>query len=95
MLADEIKASYGPDQESLARVVAIGLDLALNDIDKSFYEWAKNENIISYQSVVIEWIEENPLSHNNLDLAPVGNYVILSSLSSETFKRRWHDDRQS
>lgn len=87
-LADEIMASYGPDQKSLARVVAIGLDLALDEIDKSFYDWAKNENIITDQTVVIEWVEKNPMSHNNLNFAPVGNYMTLSSLSSETFKRR-------
>lgn len=88
MLADEIMIRIGPDQESLARVVAIGLDLAINDIDKSFYEWAKNENMISDHSVVIEWIVENPLSHGNLKFAPVGNYMTLFSLSSETFIRR-------
>ena len=88
MLGDEIMAQYGPDKESLARVVAIGIDLAIDGIDKSFYSWAKSEGIINKDTVVIEWIEENPLAHNDPNYAPVGNYMTLQSICCETFVRR-------
>jgi hypothetical protein len=93
MLGDEIMASYGPEQESLARVVAIGLDLAEQNIDRKFYDWAKAEGIISNESVIIEWRDENPLAHNDPDYSPVGNYMTLSSLCCETFIRRSGDER--
>lgn len=88
MLGDEIMASYGPEQESLARVVAIGLDLAVESIDRKFHDWAKEEGIISAESVVIEWRDENPMAHNDSNYSPVGNYMTLSSLCCETFIRR-------
>jgi hypothetical protein len=72
ILGDEIMVSSGPEQESLSRVVAIGLDLATEDIDRKFYDWAKEEGIITDTSIVIEWIDENPLAHNDPNYAPVG-----------------------
>jgi hypothetical protein len=92
MLGDEIMASYGPKQESLARVVAIGLDLAVENIDRQFYGWAKEEKIISDESVIIEWKDENPMAHNDPNYSPVGNYMTLSSLCCETFIRRSSDE---
>lgn len=95
MLGDEIMASYGPEQESLARVVAIGLDLAVQNIDRKFYDWAKAEGIISSESVIIEWRDENPLANNNPNYSPVGNYMTLSSLCCETFIRRGGDEHSA
>ena len=88
MLGDEIMVQYGPNQESLARVVAIGLDFVVPDIDGSFYSWAKSEAIIDKDTVVIEWIASNPLSHNDLNYAPVDNYMTLQSICCERFIRR-------
>jgi hypothetical protein len=93
MLGDEIMASYGPEQESLARVIAIGLDLAVENIDRKFYDWAKEEGIISDESVIIEWKDENPMAHNDPNYSPVGNYMTLSSLCCETFIRRGSDEQ--
>ena len=88
MLGDEIIVEYGPGQEALARVVAIGMDLVIDGIDQGFYSWAKSEAIIDKDTVVVEWIDTNPLSHNNPDYAPVGNYMTLQDICCETFIRR-------
>lgn len=88
MLGDEIMVGYGPDHESLARVVAIGKDLAVDEIDQEFYSWAKSEAIIDKDTVVIEWLDANPLSHNDPTYAPVGNYMTLQTLCCEKFIRR-------
>ncbi len=88
MLGDMIMVSYGPDQESLARVVAIGIDMAANDIDESFYSWAKSESFIDKNTVVVEWIGSTPLAHSDPNYAPVGNYMTLQSVCSEKFIRR-------
>lgn len=82
-LGDEVAVSYGPEKQALSRVVAIGLTLASDDIDRSFYDWAKDEGILTDRSVVIEWIDENPLAHDDPQYAPVGNYMTLSSLCDE------------
>ena len=88
MLGDEILVQYGPGEESLARVVAIGLNQAAENIDQSFYKWAKSEGIIEEGSVVVEWLQTNPLAHTDPKLAPVGPYMTLSSVCCETFVRR-------
>ena len=95
MLGDEIMASYGPEEEALARVVAIGLDSAVENIERQFYDWVKEEGIISDESVIIEWMDENPLAHNDPNYAPVGNYMTLASLCSETFIRRSSDEHRT
>jgi hypothetical protein len=88
MLGDEIMVQYGPDQESLARVVAIGTDSVIDEIDQGFYSWAKSESIIDKNTVTIEWVGANPLSHNDPNYAPVGNYMTLQSICYERFIRR-------
>ncbi len=88
MLYDVITVGYGPDQESMARVVAIGADLAIDEIDQAFYSWAKREGIINEETVVIEWLGVNPLGHDDPNYAPVGNYMTLQCLCLERFVRR-------
>lgn len=88
MIGDIIEVGYGPDQQALARVIAIGLTLVSDEVDKSFYEWAKDEQVISDQSVIVEWVKENPLANENPKYAPVANYMTLSSLCEERFLRR-------
>lgn len=87
-MGDEILVTCGPEKKSLGRVIAIGLDLVWCGIDKSFYDWAKKDKVINDDTVVIEWIEENPFAHNNPKYAPTGNYMTLSSVCCETFVRR-------
>jgi len=88
MLGDEIMVGHGPQNESLARVVAIGTDQAIQGIDRHFYSWAKGERIIDKDTVVVEWIGANPLAHDDPKYAPVGNYMTLQGLCCETFVRR-------
>jgi hypothetical protein len=88
MLGDEIMVVYGPGQEALARVVAIGLDLVIDDIDQGFYSWAKSVANIDEDTIVIEWLEANPLIHADPNHAPIGNYMILQTICCETFIKR-------
>ena len=88
MLGDEIMVQYGPGQESLARIVAIGTDLVIDEIDQGFYSWAKSESIIDENTVTVEWVDANPLVHNDPNYAPVGNYMTLQSICCERFVRR-------
>jgi len=88
MLGDEIMVGCGPNLDSLARVVAVGTDLVIDEIDMGFCSWAKSEGIINKESVVIEWLESNPLEHNDPKYAPVGNYMTLQAICCERFIRR-------
>jgi hypothetical protein len=88
MLGDEIMVSYGLDQESLARVVAIGSELAVDEIDQDFYSFAKKEGMIDKSTIVIEWLYKNPLDNDDSAHARNGNYLTLQCLCCEKFVRR-------
>jgi hypothetical protein len=88
LLGDEIMVQYGPNQKSMARVVAIGFNDTSDDIDQSFFSWAKDTGIITDETVVVQWIDQNPLSHHDPKYAPVGNYMTLQSVCCEQLIRR-------
>lgn len=86
--------SPNPEIQSLARVVAIGLHSAVESIDPTFYTWAKEGGVIDENTIVIEWIGENPLAHEDSTRAQVGNYMILDSINSGKFVRRGDNWRE-
>ncbi len=88
MLGDEIMVEHSLGQKSLARVIVIGEDLVIDEIDKRFYSWAKSEGIIKSSTVVVEWIGANPLEHNDPNYSPVSKYLILDSLCCEKLLRQ-------
>ena len=45
-------------------------------LEKSFLDWVLKDNILDEDSIVVDWIEKNPLEHSNPDYAPVGNYMF-------------------
>jgi hypothetical protein len=65
-----------PNGESKARVVMLGDTYAHADIDEQFLSWVKESRTLRASSVVIEWLEENPLAHQDPNYAPVGNYMF-------------------
>ena len=88
MLGDEIMVGHGPQKESLARVIAIGTNQAIQGLDPSVYSGAKGAGIIDQDTVVVEWVEANPLAHNDPRYAPVGTYMTSQGLGCDTFVRR-------
>jgi hypothetical protein len=64
-----------PDGTEVAKVVMLGDTLAHLDIDAGFREWVVEENILGKDQVVVEWVNANPLAHNDPSYAPVGDYM--------------------
>jgi hypothetical protein len=65
-----------PEGTAKGRVVMLGDTHEHLDIDQQFLKWVKAERIPEPTSIVIEWIEDNPLEHNDPQYAPVGNYMF-------------------
>ncbi|NJK92609.1 MAG: hypothetical protein HC904_12750 [Blastochloris sp.] len=65
-----------PSGEGKARVVMLGDTNEHLEIDQSFVDWVNKDRVLETDSIVIEWIGENPLSHNNPQYAPVGNFMF-------------------
>jgi hypothetical protein len=66
-----------PSGSSRARVVMLGDTREYLDIDKQFLYWVESGKLLLEPSyVVVEWIDQNPLAHNDPKYAPVGNYMF-------------------
>jgi hypothetical protein len=60
-----------------ARIVMLGDTREHLDIDKKFLDWVESDKALLEPSyVVVEWIDQNPLAHNDPKYAPVGNYMF-------------------
>jgi len=54
------------------------------DIDRGFISWVTTERKLTPDQIVVEWIEANPLAHNDPQYAPVGNYMFMSLCECDT-----------
>ena len=64
------------DGGAKARVVMLGDTREHLSIDEGFIEWVESENLLDPSQVVVEWIDGNPLAHDNPQYSPVGNYMF-------------------
>jgi hypothetical protein len=65
-----------PGGSAKARVVMLGETYEHLDIDAQFLAWVSSDRVLEPTSVVIEWLDANPFSHNDPQYAPVGNYMF-------------------
>jgi hypothetical protein len=66
-----------PDGGARARVVMFGDTREHLDIDRQFLDWVeRDKSLLEPSYVVVEWIDQNPLAHNDPKYAPVGNYMF-------------------
>ncbi len=65
-----------PEGTAKARVVMLGDTYEHLDIDPRFVTWVKTERELKEDSIVVEWIGQNPLAHEDPCYAPVGNYMF-------------------
>jgi hypothetical protein len=77
-LGDLIDISVGENKLKRARVVMLGDTGEHLDIDQSFLDWVKRDKVIEQSQVVVEWVGDNPLAHNDPMSAPVGNYMFTT-----------------
>ncbi len=77
MLGDIVSVPM-PDGSEKARVVMLGDTYEHLDIDKQFLSWVKKEKVLEGTSIVVEWLGNNPLAHDDPQYAPVGNYMFTS-----------------
>ena len=81
MLGDEIMVQYGPDKRNIGTSGCYrAWTRSLITLTNHFILGLRVKQSSIKISVVVEWIEANPLSHNDPNYAPVGNYVTLSAL---------------
>ena len=60
-----------------ARVVMLGDTREHLDIDKKFLDWVESDkSLLDPSYVMVEWVDRNPLVHDDPKYAPVGNYMF-------------------
>jgi hypothetical protein len=64
------------DDDARARIVMLGDTREHLDVEESFIEWVESEKLLDPSQVVVEWVDWNPLAHDNPEYAPVGNYMF-------------------
>ena len=64
------------DGGSKARVVMLGDTREHLGVDEGFIEWVESEKLLDSSQVVVEWVDRNPLAHDDPQYAPVGNYMF-------------------
>jgi hypothetical protein len=66
-----------PNVRARARVVMLGDTREHLDIDQQFLNWIESDKkLLEPAYVLVEWIDRNPLAHNDPKYAPVGNYMF-------------------
>ena len=78
-LGDLIDVSVGKNNVKRARIVMLGDTGEHLDIDQSFLDWVERDNVMEPSHVVVEWVGDNPLTHNDPKYAPVGNYMLITA----------------
>ncbi len=80
-----------PEGSARARVVMFGDTREHLDIDQQFLDWVeRDKSLLEPSYVVVEWIDQNPLAHNDPKYAPVGNYMFTELDECVT-----HDDHDA
>jgi hypothetical protein len=65
-----------PEGTAKARVVMLGETYEHLDIDPGFIEWVQRDKVLKPSAIVVEWVDANPLAHDNPRYAPVGTYMF-------------------
>ena len=74
-LGDLVEVSL-QSETARARVVMLGDTYDHLNVDSGFLSWVNSERVLREDSVVVEWVNENPFAHDDPRYAPVGNYMF-------------------
>jgi hypothetical protein len=74
-LGDQVRAPI-PGGTAPARIVMLGDTYEHLEIDAQFLSWVERDRVLEPAHVVLEWLQENPLAHEDPKYAPVGNYIF-------------------
>ena len=73
-LGDIVRVPISATGTARARIVMIGETYEHLDIDPQFVSWVKSDKVLRPDSVVVEWLDANPFTHNDPRYAPVENF---------------------
>lgn len=73
-----------PAGTARARIVMLGDTYEHLDVDRDFLLWVNTERMLTPDQIVVEWLDGNPLAHDDPGYAPAGNYAFISLCSCDT-----------
>ena len=66
-----------PSGTARMKVVLLGDTRQHLEIDQSFLDWiTRQPELVSTDTVILEFVDENPFLHNDPGVAPVGNLMF-------------------
>ena len=66
-----------PDGRETFKVVMLGDSGEHLNLDQQFISWATEESLVTSNSIIVQWIKENPYKHNDPKYAPVGDELFV------------------
>lgn len=92
MLGDIVRLDLH-DGDHTGRVIMIGDTGEYDGIDAQTANWALESGHVGKQNIMLEWVELNPLAHNDPKYAPVSN-TLSTSLRGVSLIRRKEQSQQ-
>ena len=74
-LGDLVSVPIGEETSATARVVMLGDTYEHLPMEEGFLSFVLRDKILRSTAIAIEWVQENPFSHDDPRYAPVGNYM--------------------
>ena len=65
-----------PEARAKARIIMLGDTGEHLEMDEDFLEWVKQEKLLEPSMVIVQWVETNPLAHDDPNFAPVGEQNV-------------------
>ena len=81
------------DGAYLGRVIMIGDTGEYENVDAQTAKWALETGHVGKQKIMLEWVEPNPLAHDDPKYAPVSN-ALSTSLCGNVMTRRKEQSQQ-
>lgn len=77
MLGDIVRVDLH-DGDHTGRVIMIGDTGEYDGVDARTAKWALESGHVGKQNIMLEWVEPNPLAHDDPKYAPVSNTLSTS-----------------
>ena len=77
MLGDIVRVDLH-DCDHVGRVIMIGDTGEYDGVDARTAKWALESGHVGKQNILLEWVEPNPLAHDDPKYAPVSNTLSTS-----------------
>lgn len=94
VLGDVVKIELH-DGDHIGRIIMMGDTGKCSGIDDSVAQWARESGHVGKNNIMLEWIEPNPLAHDDPKYSPVSNTLSTCLCGVVLVRREENESQQS